>query len=119
MKIAVSTAGTDLDSLVGVLFGRAKNFLIIDEEQKEFEIKDNIQNLNAVQGAGIQAAKNVIDSGASVIITGHCGPKAFKVLEVAGVKVFCSESKPIKDVLDQYAKGSLEELYAPDVEGHH
>ena len=55
---------------------------------KTFEIIDNQQNLNAAQGAGIQSAETVVRSGAKVLVSGHCGPKAFRVLAAAGVKVY-------------------------------
>ena len=40
-----------------------------------------------VQGAGIQAAQTVIGRGAEALITGFCGPKAFRVLTAAKVQV--------------------------------
>lgn len=118
MKIAISVNGSNLDSMMDSRFGRTKSFMIFDDVTEEFEIINNEQNYNAAQGAGIQSAKNILESGASVIISGHCGPKAFAVLQSAGIKVFCSEVKSIKDVISDYRKGLLSEISGPDVEGH-
>jgi len=61
----------------------------------------------------------VIESGAQVVITGHCGPKAFKVLSSAGVKVITgAEGVKIKEALEKYKKGELKPTLEPDVEGH-
>ena len=62
-------------------------FIIVDPQNMAFEVVENQQNLNLPQGAGIQAAKTIVDNQAAVLITGHCGPKAFKVLQGAGVKI--------------------------------
>lgn len=118
MKIAITSQGKDLQSELDLRFGRAAQFLVYDMETKEIEIKDNKQNLNAVQGAGIQAAQNAVKTGAEVLITGHCGPKAFKVLNAAGVKIFNSEKGIIEEVIKKYENGELEELRGADVEGH-
>ena len=77
MKVAVTSQGQDLRSPVDPRFGRAKCFIVLDMETGVFCAVDNSQNLNAAQGAGIQAARNVVESGATAAITGHVGPKAF------------------------------------------
>jgi len=71
-------------------FGRAKFIMIYDTSDLSFKVHDNNVNLNAAQGAGIQTAQNIVELGATVLITGNCGPKAFKVLEAGGVKIYTS-----------------------------
>ena len=85
MKIAFTTSGQDLAAELDPRFGRAKNFLIYDTETKHFEVIDNQQNLNAAQGAGIQAGQTIVKSGATALVTGHVGPKAYQVLAAAGI----------------------------------
>ena len=77
MKIAITSQGKELESPVDPRFGRAKFFIVADTEQEGFTVADNGQNLNAAQGAGIQAGRNVVDLGVQAVITGHVGPKAF------------------------------------------
>ena len=57
MKVAVTSQDPDLNSAVDPHFGRAKFFIVVDTETGEFSAHDNAQNLNAVQGAGIQAGR--------------------------------------------------------------
>ena len=83
MKIAITSQGPSLDSLVDPRFGRAKHFILADTEADAFTAHDNAQNLNAPQGAGIQAAQTVARLGAEAVLTGHVGPKAFAVLKAA------------------------------------
>ncbi len=118
MKIAFSTQGDELEAALDVRFGRAPKFLIYDLEADTFEVIDNSQNLNAPQGAGIQAAETVARSGASGIVTGHCGPKAFRVLQAAGIQVYNSQAPTVREALESLRAGRLEPADAPDVEGH-
>ncbi len=118
MKIAVTTSGENLSSPLDSRFGRTPKFLIYDTDKEEFYVIDNTQNLNAPQGAGIQAAQNVAKEGVSAVITGHCGPKAFHVLKTAGIKVFYSNAKTVSEALEEFKSGRLTEATGADVEGH-
>ena len=118
MKIAITTSGNDLNAPLDTRFGRAPKFLIYDLEAKTIEIIDNEQNLNAAQGAGIQSAQMVARSGAKALVTGHCGPKAFRVLRAAGIQIFNTEAPTISAALDLYRVGKLTEAANADVEGH-
>ena len=84
MKIAVTSTGTELTSDMDPRFGRAAYFLIVDPDTLEFEPVENSQNINLPQGAGIQAGKTVADKNVDTLITGNCGPKAFRTLQAAG-----------------------------------
>lgn len=118
MLIAFSTDGNALEANLDNRFGRCKFFLILDSTSGGFVIQENAQNLNAAQGAGIQSAQNVIASGAQALVTGHCGPKAFKVLQAAGISIYLGDEKPIRSLLEGFRNGNLEQLVSPDVEGH-
>jgi len=118
MKIAVTSSGKNLDSQVDLRFGRAAGFIIYDTETGSFEYVDNVQNLNAMQGAGIQAAQNVVEKNVSAIITGNCGPKAFAVLSAAGVKIYVGAQGSVKDVIEKFKNNELEEAQIANVQGH-
>lgn len=118
MKIAFSSMGTDLDSEIDPRFGRAGRFIIVDDSGERFTVLNNGQNAQAAQGAGIQAAAAVADAGARVVITGHCGPKAFRTLAAAGVSVIVGVEGTIRSALKRFQDGQLEPADAPDVEGH-
>ncbi len=118
MKIAITTSGKDMDAQVDSRFGRAPAFIIADTENNDFSVIDNIQNLNAAQGAGIQSAQNVADSGAEAVITGHVGPKAFRTLSQAGVKIYLRESGSVREAIAALKNGELKTVDNADVEGH-
>lgn len=118
MKIAFTTTGDDLAASVDRRFGRAAKFLVVDSDTEAFEVIDNQQNLQAAQGAGIQAAETVARSGATVLVTGHCGPKAFRVLSAAGVQIFTTDAPTVAEALAKLKASELAEAHSPDVEGH-
>jgi len=118
MKIAISAQGTDLASPVDPRFGRAKTFIIYDTETGEFEAVDNEQNLNAAQGAGIQAAQNVAAHDVECVLTGHCGPNAFKTLDGAGIKTIVGVEGTVQGAIDRLKAGKLKPTNGADVEGH-
>lgn len=118
MKIAITTSGTDLSAPVDTRFGRATAFLIFDTESGEFSIEPNEQNLNAAQGAGIQAAQNVAATGAEALISGHCGPKAFRILSASNIAIYTSDAATVQEALDQFNAGTLTKAADADVEGH-
>lgn len=119
MKISVSSQGSDLDSQVDPRFGRAAQFLIYDTEASSYEVVSNIQSMNAAQGAGIKAAETISNHGAQVLITGHCGPKAYGTLKAAGIEVVSgAEGLTVAQALEKYKSGRLNALDSPDVTGH-
>ena len=118
MRIAVTSAGKGLDSKLDPRFGRADYFIILDPDTMAFEVVENSQNLNLPQGAGIQAGKTIVDHQVDALITGHCGPKAFKVLQKAGVQVMTGAHGTVADVIAQFNDGKLETATEADVEGH-
>ncbi|HRS90441.1 MAG TPA: NifB/NifX family molybdenum-iron cluster-binding protein [Candidatus Marinimicrobia bacterium] len=118
MKIAFTTSGNDLNAPLDNRFGRAAKFLIYDLATDTFEIIDNQQNLNAAQGAGIQSAETVVRSGAKALVTAHCGPKAFRVLQSAAVKIYTTSAATVAAALADYRAGRLSESQSEDVTGH-
>jgi predicted Fe-Mo cluster-binding NifX family protein len=118
MKLAITTSGHDLDAPLDRRFGRAQRFLLYDLDHETFELVDNQQSLNAAQGAGIQAAQTVARLGAAALVTGHCGPKAFRVLAAAGIKIYNTDAGTVAEALARYRAGQLVEARAADVEGH-
>ncbi len=118
MRIAVTSTGNELISDMDPRFGRAKYFLIVDSETLEYEVAENKQNLNLPQGAGIQAAKAIVDLKADVLISGNCGPKAFQVLNAAGIQVVTGANGRVIDAITQYKSGELQSADGPNVAGH-
>lgn len=118
MKIAITSAGTSLDDQIDLRFGRAVNFIIYDTELESFTVIDNTQNLEAVQGAGIQAAQHIVNAGAMALITGHTGPKAFKVLDAAKIPVYLADGGTVRQAIENWKLMKLKQISEADVEGH-
>jgi len=118
MKIAITAQKNNSETEVDSRFGRAAYFCIVDTETNDMEFIDNEQNLNAEQGAGIQAAQIVVKTGVECILTGHCGPKAFTALKASGVKVIVSVEGKIEEVIEKFKKDEYSETNTPDVDGH-
>lgn len=118
MRVAISASGTTLDSAVDPRFGRAAKFLLLDTDTGAVEAHDNVQSLNAAQGAGIQSAETVSRLGAAVIITGHCGPKAFRTLQAAGILVVTGATGTVAEAVAAWKAGRLKPATGADVAGH-
>jgi len=118
MKVAVTSQGKELTSPISPRFGRARYFVIVDMESGEFSTADNSQNLSAIQGAGIQASKNVADFGAAAVITGHVGPKAFAALQAGGIEIYTGATGTVANAIEQFKAGKLKRPSDADVEGH-
>jgi predicted Fe-Mo cluster-binding NifX family protein len=117
MKVAVTSLGPGVDCQVHPRFGRAPFFVVFETETGDVFTLDNAQNLNAVQGAGIQAARNVIDAGAKVLITANVGPKALAALKAARVEVYVGAAGPVRDAVEQFKAGRLRCIDKATVEG--
>jgi len=118
MKVAVTSQGKELSSQVDPRFGRAKYFIVIDTDSGEFTAHDNSQNLNAAQGAGVQAAQNVLNLGAEAVITGNVGPKAFAALQAGGAVICIGASGTVAEALEQFKAGELKAVAEANVKGH-
>lgn len=118
MKIAVTSTDGTLDGMVDERFGRAKKIVLINLDDGSRATVDNVQNMNAAQGAGIQTAQNIVHAGAKVVISGHLGPNAFRVISAAGIEVYTAASMTVREAVESYKNGSLPKLAGADVEGH-
>ena len=118
MLIAVTAKSSEPGSEVDPRFGRAQYFHLIDTETGERNIVENTQSLQAVQGAGIQAAETITGQKAEAVLTGHCGPKAFQVLKAAGVRIVTGVEGKVDEVVRKFKSGDYQEAYSPDVESH-
>ena len=117
MKIAISANKPDVDADVDPRFGRCQYFIIVDPESMEFESIENTGS-QAGGGAGVGTVQVVADKGIDTIITGNCGPNAFKGLSTSGMKVITGVSGKVKDTIDDFKTGKLQPASQPSVSGH-
>jgi len=117
VKIAITATEKDISSSMDPRFGRAKYFIVVDVDTNESSVHDNSQNLNAAQGAGIQAAQNVASLDVQAVISGNVGPKAFRTLDAAGIKIYLGAGT-VADAIQKFKAGELKEASTSNVEGH-
>jgi len=116
MRVVVTAQQPRLDSLVDARFGRAACFVVVDTDTMEHRVVEN--NLNAPGGAGIGAGKTVIDTGAKVLLTGNCGPNAFRTLRAGGVEIYTGLTGTVRQAVEQYKVGRLTPAVDPSVQTH-
>ncbi|MFC2165438.1 NifB/NifX family molybdenum-iron cluster-binding protein [Acidobacteriota bacterium] len=117
MKIAVSASGPELSGPVDPRFGRCSHFLFVDSETMQSEAIEN-PNVAFSSGAGIQSAQIIAKKGATVLLTGSCGPNAFQTLQTAGVKVVVGVTGTIQAAIQQFKAGQLQSTTQPNVSAH-
>ena len=119
MKIAITAHGGDREAKVDSRFGRADFFVLYDQENDTWDCLGNTQNLEAAHGAGIQAGQSLLKTGADVLVTGHVGPKAFRVLDAGKVKIysFGDMNGTVKEALAAFLTGKLTSIEVPDAMG--
>lgn len=118
MKIAITSVDGTVQGMVDERFGRCRKFIIYDTDTKTHIVVDNTLNIGAAQGAGIQSAQNIINSGAKVVISGHLGPNAYRVLQAAGIEIYTVSNMTAAQAIKAYEQGRLQKLTSPDVDGH-
>lgn len=118
MRIAITSTGPDLDSPMDPRFGRARYIVIVDEQGTLLEVVDNSAGVNSLRGAGIQAGKLLADKKVDVLLTGNCGPNAFRTLQVANIRVGVDQSGTVRDAIERFRNGQVTYTSSPTVEGH-
>jgi predicted Fe-Mo cluster-binding NifX family protein len=107
MLVAVSATGPSLNDEVDPHFGRCPYFVLVDFDTMEVEA---LPNPNAGVGGEkkgkkkgeVSAAQMIIDKGVQMVLTGKCGPKAFKLLLAANVKVVPAVKGKVGGVIRSY-----------------
>ncbi len=118
VRVAITSQGQSLESRLDRRFGRAAFFVVANTKTDEFTVHDNTQNLNAAQGAGIQAGSNVAGLNVEALITGNVGPKAYAVLKAAGIRIYLAPGGTVAESLQRFKDGLLEERLSANVDGH-
>lgn len=109
MKVAISTKDQDLEGMIDPKFGRTQGFLIYDTDSSQTSYLDNSENAVAPQGAGTKTAQMLLNLDIESVISGHLGPKAYKVLDNAGIHIYNSAPISIKQALENLSVGMLRE----------
>ena len=115
MKIAISTTSGGLDDKVSEVFGRAVSFTIVEIENGEIKNVEVVKNEFAEKegGVGASVSQFLVDKGVEVVLTENIGPNALTVLNSAGVKVYRAGGLNVKEAIEKFLKGELEQITSP------
>ena len=110
MRVGVSATGKDLNARVDNRFGRCPWLLVVDSGSLEFNAFEN-GHAQEGMGAGMGAAKDLIDAHVDAVISGQVGPKAYEVLKAVNIDIFLVPgSITVKDALEMLKKGELQRM---------
>ena len=110
MKILFSSTGKSWEDTVDERFGRAKGFVLYNEETDNLSWLSNDENADAEHGAGIKAAQLVINTGADILITGKVGPKAHDILKKTNLKIYKAENISLKQAYKNFQERMLNQI---------
>jgi len=117
MKVAISATGPGLEAEVNPRFGRCQYFVIVDPQTMEFEAIEN-SSAAAAGGAGIGTAQMVANKGAEVVLTGNCGPNAYRTLSAADIQVITGVTGKVRDAIEAYKRGEFQAVGQANVASH-
>jgi predicted Fe-Mo cluster-binding NifX family protein len=117
MKVAVTATAPDIKAVVDPRFGRCQFLVLVDTENRQWTALENA-NVGAASGAGIAVAEAMAREGVTVVLTGHCGPKAYQVLEAAGIEVVTGVAGTVEEAVEAYRSGKLRPGSGPTVPPH-
>jgi len=117
MRLCMPAMGQGMDGMMDVRLGRAPYLLVVDTDTGEVEAVENSQNVNATQGAGIQTAQRIVETGAQAVVAANCGPMAFAVLQAAGISVHLVEGGSVAELVQRFKAGDLPESVSGNCEG--
>jgi predicted Fe-Mo cluster-binding NifX family protein len=80
--------------------------MFLETQSEKMESVNNPAS-QAHGGAGIQAAKFVVDKGAEAIVTGRVGPKAMDVLQATEIPVYLFQGNTVRQAFEAFKDGEL------------
>ena len=121
--VAIPSSGEGgLNETMSQRFGRCASFTLVTIEDKTIKEVKGVPNSasNSMGGAGIQAAQIIGNNGAREVIVGFLGPNAVESLKAMNLKVLQAPNQQftVKEVVDLYLKGELQELDSANVGAH-
>ena len=100
MKVAITSKGNTLDSVLDTRFGRCSYFAIYDTESKKLEFVEN-PNLNANEGAGPSSVKLIASYGVKKAVSGEFGIKIKSLMDDLSIQmIIVNEEKTINEIVE-------------------
>lgn len=104
-RMAVTSKGDGLDGEIAPM-ARSNFFIIFEGSPENRMVMENLVRKGGSESA-IRTAGELAKQKVDIVITGTIGPRAFKQLESAGVKVHAGCEGKVSDMLERCLKGKL------------
>lgn len=101
MKIAITSEGNSLNSLIDPRFGRCAFFAIYDTDTQNTEFIPNPAKESA-EGAGPAAAQFIASKGVKKIVAGEFGSKIKSLLDNLQIEMLNDNGKTISEIIKQF-----------------
>ncbi len=69
-------------------------------------------------GAGIQSAQLMAEREVKAVLTGNCGPNAYRTFNAAGIEVITGVNGTVREAIEQFNAGTLPSVQNPNVVSH-
>lgn len=118
MLVAVASRGPGPEARVSPVLGRCEVFVLHDTGSGDFESHPNPAR-DESGGAGVRAAEFLAGLGTNRLIGMNFGPKAFSVLEAAGIGCYlCPGEVSVREAVALLEKGELERISGATTGSH-
>jgi predicted Fe-Mo cluster-binding NifX family protein len=117
MKVAVTSLGNKLESMVEQRFGRCPYFVLVETDTMEVEVIQNT-GVGFAHGAGVGSSQLLASKGVKAVITGNLGPNAYSALKTAQINAYTSFSGTVLEAIEKFKVEQLKEFSTPTVEKH-
>jgi len=116
MIVAITSHGQDGLAAVDSRFNRAEYVAIYDQRRDAWSYLSNGNSLEQRLGFGTELAQVLIGRGIEALITGHIGPKAFRMLDSNNIAIYSvgEMSGSVQQALALFQFGKLARLAAPN-----
>ena len=117
-KMAVSSAGADLESKISSL-ARCSYFVLFEGSPEDYRIV-KCGSKEAPNEKGPKVAQKLTELDVDIVITSTIGPRAFSILKEAGIAVKAGCKGTVEDAVKKCAAGRLKDCkgatYAGNIE---
>ena len=109
MTICITARGEALDSPVDPRFEQCATFVFVESDtHKVNAVKNSLSH--TIEGAGVRAGRFVAEKKTYAVITGSIGPDAFRMLTMAGIKIFPVFDGTVRQAVRKFKFGELKQV---------
>ena len=114
MRIAITSLGAGLGARLDPHFGKCKQLLIIDDNDR-FDAWPSPTGGDS-GGQGVSLAARLTETECDALITGVINPQAYDVLRESGIDVYRADKGSILELVELVRNGSLQPSTREQVE---